>query len=482
MNHLYLRLDWADIQGEGEDIYDFSPIDEIMEKWAPLGYKFALRFCCYEPWLEYSTPKWVFDLGIAHTKNEFKREDGSVRYAYEPDYNDPVFLEKLEKFLKEAGRRYDGDGRIESLDIGTFGTYGEGHTSSGSNKVYPASVLKKHVNLHLKYFKNTHIIVNDDFFFEAWGASPEDASEIYDYCLGKGLGLRDDSVCVDSYVKKFGFNTLRHPTFFRSFAENAPVDIEFCHIYHNIPERFKEGLPIIEALKTAHATYAGFHGYEEDWYEKTEYLTDYLTNRLGYWLFIDGVDPHTPTEGSFEMIKLVIAGNIIDYGADKDFTIEKARNYVAAALEKEIDIIKAEKLKSLMDQAKTIFYVADNCGEIVFDRFLLNEYREKITLGIRGKAILNDVTWKEIEMSQLGDLPIVTTEDNAPGVSLKKCGKEFLDCLYNSDLIIAKGQGNYESLHEIDRPICHLLCIKCDIMSQLVNIPKFNTYIEIRNA
>ena len=63
MNHLYLRLDWIDIQGAGEDIYDFSPIDEIMEKWAPLGYKFALRFCCYEPWLEYATPKWVFDLG-----------------------------------------------------------------------------------------------------------------------------------------------------------------------------------------------------------------------------------------------------------------------------------------------------------------------------------------------------------------------------------------------------------------------------------
>ena len=307
MNHLYLRLDWIDIQGAGEDIYDFSPIDEIMEKWAPLGYKFALRFCCYEPWLEYATPKWVFDLGIAHTKNEFKKADGSPRYSYEPDYNDPIFLEKLEKFLKEAGKRYDGDERIESLDIGTFGTYGEGHTSSGSNKVYPASVLKKHVNLHLKYFKNTHIIVNDDFFFEAWGCSPEDASEIYDYCLGKGLGLRDDSVCVDSYVKKFGYNTLRHPTFFKSFAENAPVDIEFCHIYHNIPERFKEGLPIIEALKTAHATYAGFHGYEEDWYEKTEYLTDYLTNRLGYWLFVDGVDPYTPTEGSFEMIKLIIA-------------------------------------------------------------------------------------------------------------------------------------------------------------------------------
>ena len=221
------------------------------------------------------------------------------------------------------------------------------------------------------------------------------------------------------------------------------------------------------------------HSDIEDLYEEEKIYS----TKFALAIYDEFAEKLSESKNRFEdMIKLVIAGNIIDYGADKDFTIEKARNYVAAALDKEIDIVKSEKLKSLMDQAKTIFYVADNCGEIVFDRFLLNEYRDKITLGIRGKAILNDVTWKEVEMSQLGDLPIVTTEDNAPGVSLKKCGKEFLDCLYNSDLIIAKGQGNYESLHEIDRPICHLLCIKCDIMSQLVNIPKFNTYIEIRNA
>ena len=307
MNHLYLRMDWSDIEGEGEGKYDFSYIKKTMEEWCPLGYKIALRFCCYEPWLEYSSPKWLFDLGIGHTKNRFEREDGSPRFAYEPDYDDPVFLEKLENFLRAAASELDGDERIESLDVGTFGTYGEGHTSSGSWKVYPASVLKKHINLHLKYFKSTHLIVNDDFIQEAWYQSPEDASEIYDYCLGKGLGLRDDSICVDSYVKQFGYNTMRHPTIFRHFAENAPVDIELCHIYHNIPERFKEGLPIIEALKTARATYAGFHGYEEDWYAKTEYLTDYLTNRLGYWLFLDGIDLFTPTEGAREMCKLVIA-------------------------------------------------------------------------------------------------------------------------------------------------------------------------------
>lgn len=183
-----------------------------------------------------------------------------------------------------------------------------------------------------------------------------------------------------------------------------------------------------------------------------------------------------------DTIKLVIAGNIIDYGADKDFTIEKAREYVAAALEKDIDIEQTCKLQSLMEKAERIFYVADNCGEVVFDRFLLNEYKDKITLGIRGKAVLNDVTLNEVAMSKLDEFQIVTTEDNTPGVSLKNSGKEFLYHLYNSDLVIAKGQGNYECLHTLDRPICHLLCIKCDVISDLVNVPKFQPYIEIRNC
>ena len=183
-----------------------------------------------------------------------------------------------------------------------------------------------------------------------------------------------------------------------------------------------------------------------------------------------------------DIIKLVIAGNIIDYGADKDFTIEKARSYVASALEKEIDFAQTERVREIMEQAESIFYVADNCGEVVFDRFLLNEFRDKVTLGIRGKAVLNDVTLNEVEISQLSDFQIVTTEDNTPGVSLRKSGEKFLHHLYNSDLVIAKGQGNYECLHTLERPICHLLCIKCDKISSLVNVPKFNTYIEIRNC
>jgi hypothetical protein len=123
------------------------------------------------------------------------------------------------------------------------------------------------------------------------------------------LGIRDDSICVGSYSERFGYDTLRLPTIFANFAKNAPVDIEFAHIVHNKPEYFKEGYPIIEALRRTHATYAGYHGYEDDWYAKTEYLTDYCANRLGYWFFIEGIDMGTPSSGCTEIGKVCIRNN-----------------------------------------------------------------------------------------------------------------------------------------------------------------------------
>ena len=306
MNHLYLRVDWGDVEYEGEGIFDWSEIDKIMDEWSALGYKFSLRFCTYEAGaVRYATPKWVFDLGAKYTEVKFGTEE-NPKLVCEPVYDDPIYLEKLDAFLAECGKRFNSDKRVEYLDIGCFGTWGEGHTSSGSDGIYSAKVLKKYVNMHLKYFPDKTLIMNDDFIHQAFKCSPEDASAIYDYALSKGLGIRDDSICVSGYVQQFGFNTLRHPTIFRGFAENAPVDIEFCHTWHNIPERFKEGLPIIEALRTTHATYAGYHGYEEDWFSMTEYLTDYIANRLGYWYFIDGIDVGTPTAGATEITKLYI--------------------------------------------------------------------------------------------------------------------------------------------------------------------------------
>jgi len=287
LNHLYLRFDWGDIEKE-EGVYDWSYIDAIMEEWGSAGYRFSFRICTYEgsahpDSLKYATPKWVYDAGA-----KFISCDGG---KIEPVYNDPVYLEKLEVFMKEYGRKFDMDDRVEFIDVGTFGTWGEGHTCFGSGTIYPNETLYAHMLLHAKYFPHKIIMLNDDMVGHRECRPEEEKQEIIELAKTLGFGARDDSICVSSYSQTFGYDTVRSPGFFDQLSPDAPVDIEYEH-YTNVtadPDVFRDGFPFAEALKRVHATYAGFHGLPRPWLSKYPYLTEYLANRLGYWFFINGL-------------------------------------------------------------------------------------------------------------------------------------------------------------------------------------------------
>ena len=168
------------------------------------------------------------------------------------------------------------------------------------------------------------------------------------------------------------------------------------------------------------------------------------------------------------IIRLVIAGNIIDYGAIRDFDLDNARKRIFEVFNMPIDLNAIKLLEKKMDEAKKIFYMADNCGEAVFDRLLIERYSDKIILGVRGEPILNDITPREIKASELDLVPYVHTGDTTPGVSMRHSSKKFLNEMRSADLVIAKGQGNYETLNEYDRPIFFLLRIKCRIVADLI--------------
>jgi len=171
-------------------------------------------------------------------------------------------------------------------------------------------------------------------------------------------------------------------------------------------------------------------------------------------------------------VRLAIAGNIIDYGVDAHFDLQSARVRVREAFTLPIDEQAMALLKSRMDQAKSILYVLDNCGEAVFDRLLVDLYRDKITLGVRGFPILNDVTPRELAPSGLGGVPYVSTGDSTPGVSSRHSSDEFMATMRAADLVITKGQGNFETLNEYDRPIFFLFRAKCAIIVKFLgNVP-----------
>ncbi len=193
---------------------------------------------------------------------------------------------------------------------------------------------------------------------------------------------------------------------------------------------------------------------------------------------------YTARELSFdETLLLAIGGNIIDFGVNPDFQLADAEKSIAAALKEPYDRAAAADLKRRMDDAESIFYILDNCGEAVLDELLLRRYRDKITLGVRGGAILNDVTRRELAPSGLGDYPVIDTGRRAPGVPLDDIGAEFREKLQSSDLVIAKGQGNLESLCPdfTARPIYHLLRLKCQVVADWIGLPLGSIAIYGRN-
>jgi hypothetical protein len=281
LNHLYLRFDWSDVEKE-KGIYDWSAIDQIMDAWGAKGYQFSFRPCTFEGTpVPFATPEWAVNDGLPGTFV------GDKRKAFEPDYGSEMFLERIGLWLEAMGKRYNTDPRLEFIDVGTYGTWGEGHTAFGTHREWPPDVIIKHINLHLKHFPDKVVMFNDDFVSDRVKTSPEDEQIILDYAVSKGMGLRDDSICVRSYCEKFGYNTLATEWMYDLFWRNAPVDIELEHYTAIKDEHLKSGFPFLQALTDTHATYAGFHGYPRPWLEKHRHFTEYAANKLGYWYFLN---------------------------------------------------------------------------------------------------------------------------------------------------------------------------------------------------
>ena len=172
-------------------------------------------------------------------------------------------------------------------------------------------------------------------------------------------------------------------------------------------------------------------------------------------------------------IRLAIAGNIIDYGVNPNFQLSQAKKQILEAVNTPCDDEALTDLTRRIKQAETVFYLLDNCGEAVLDRLVIEQIPGKVTLGVRGEPIYNDVTIREEEESGLTGYPVVTTGCAVPGVSLPLIPDDFRQALEQSNLVISKGQGNYESLENsfTCRPIYFLLRVKCPVISQQLNSP-----------
>lgn len=179
------------------------------------------------------------------------------------------------------------------------------------------------------------------------------------------------------------------------------------------------------------------------------------------------------SENPFDMaLRLAIAGNIIDFGPGHQFDVEKT---IKKVLKSDFAINDSKELYENIKKAKSIVYLADNTGEIVFDKLFLEVInRPDITFVVRESPILNDATLEDVKLLGIDNIVnVITNGDCAPGTLLESVSEEFLEKYNKADLIISKGQGNFEGLGEVkDKNIFFLLMIKCQIIAEGLGIEK----------
>jgi hypothetical protein len=180
---VYVRFNWADAEPE-EGNFNWKIIDDVIADWKPRGVAVALRVmtCNAHSSGYYTSPKWLFDAGCKSFEYLVGGDDptsGGKRVPrIEPDYADPIYLEKHGAFLKALGARYDGRSDVEFLDIGSYGVWGEWHTQHPA----PLAVRKEIVDLYLRAFRKTPLVfMSDD-------------AEVLNYALAHGTGFRRDGV------------------------------------------------------------------------------------------------------------------------------------------------------------------------------------------------------------------------------------------------------------------------------------------------
>jgi len=167
-------------------------------------------------------------------------------------------------------------------------------------------------------------------------------------------------------------------------------------------------------------------------------------------------------------VRLAIAGNIIDFGVKTSLTESDLEETIAQSLNDHFNNNQIQEFEDVVSRAEKILYLADNAGEVVFDRLLIEQLPcEKITVVVKGAPVINDATMEDAIIAGLPKIvEVIDNASDAPGTILETCSQTFRDRFEDADLIIAKGQGNYETLSDVGKNIFFVLKAKCPVIAR----------------
>lgn len=186
-----------------------------------------------------------------------------------------------------------------------------------------------------------------------------------------------------------------------------------------------------------------------------------------YPLLKKKIEQSLPQQKFETAVRISIAGNIIDSAVNSHLN----RKLISDALEQSLShplLGDLKRFSNAINAAKKILYLGDNAGEIVFDRLFIERLPiYKITFVVRGRPILNDATMEDAVGTGMTTLAeVIDNGSDAPGTIIKECSKKFKRYFSDADLVIAKGQGNYETLSDANKNIFFLLKAKCPVIAE----------------
>ncbi|MBR5192239.1 MAG: DUF89 family protein [Clostridia bacterium] len=179
-------------------------------------------------------------------------------------------------------------------------------------------------------------------------------------------------------------------------------------------------------------------------------------------------------------ISFACVGNYIDFGANAHITEEELKGLIVNVKNKSCNQNELKIFKEELKNAKTLVYLADNCGEIVFDKILVKTILElypnlDITFMVRGGEVLNDVTM--VDANEVGITKLVKVVDNGvavAGTPLDMISKEAKEIITGADVIISKGQGNFESLLGENLNPYYLFMCKCEMFVERLKLSRLD--------
>ena len=182
-------------------------------------------------------------------------------------------------------------------------------------------------------------------------------------------------------------------------------------------------------------------------------------------------------ENSFQLaVRYAIVGNIIDFNPIHNTLLEDIFDYFEKMEQLELAIDDSKELAEDILNSKTLLYLGDNCGEICMDKILLKKIKElnpnvKISFGVRGKPVVNDSIAEDAYAVGIDEYAeVIDNGDGSLGTVLNRTSYGFKEVYKKADVVIAKGQANYECLSEEKKNIYFLLMTKCDVIANDIGV------------